>query len=122
MTAPVIQQQKGEEIAMTAPVLQEQQEGKWVMTFVMPETFTLETIPIPEDPKIQINKVKGKKIAVLRYSGSLGNDAIKTRSKELQDWLNQNGYKSLSSPRSAGYDPPFTIPFLRRNEIHIDVE
>ena len=122
MTAPVFQESDNEKIAMTAPVVQEKSGQNWVMSFVMPGKYTLETLPDPVDPDVEIKRVQGKKVATIRYSGFLTEETIAAKAEELQAWLNKNGYKPLSTPRSAGYDPPWTIPFLRRNEVHIDLE
>jgi hypothetical protein len=47
---------------------------------------------------------------------------MKVRTSNLRDWLNRRGYEAISESRLAGYDPPWTLPFLRRNEIHIDIK
>lgn len=122
MTAPVLQQTQTEEMAMTAPVIQEKSGQTWVMSFVLPAEYTLATAPIPLDPDITIKAVPGKKTAVLQYSGFLSEQTINAKSTELKTWLDSNGYKATSLARSAGFDPPWTLPFFRRNEIHIDIE
>jgi effector-binding domain-containing protein len=122
MTAPVIQGKKSEEIAMTAPVFQEKSGKTWFMSFVLPADYTLATAPVPMDPRIVLKEVPGKKVAVLTYSGFLSEQVINEKANELKSWLAANGYKAVSSPRSAGFDPPWTLPFFRRNEVHIDIE
>ncbi|MGL5355809.1 MAG: SOUL family heme-binding protein [Cetobacterium sp.] len=121
MTAPVIQE-KNEKIAMTAPVIQEKQGENWIMQFSMPRKYTLETLPTPMDSDILIKEIPQKKVAVLIYSGLLTENKINLKTTELQTWLSQNNYKEISIPRSSGYDPPWTIPFFRKNEITIDIE
>lgn len=126
MTAPVLQEEagdrKGEKIAMTAPVLQEPAGESWVMTFVMPAEYTLETLPRPLDPLIEIATIPPKRVASIRFSGLMNRKKLDRYSAELLSWLDGSGYVAVSPPRSAGYNPPWTLPFLRRNEIHIDVE
>jgi len=122
MTTPVLREQDNEKIAMTAPVLQEQSGTKWIMSFVMPSSYSLSTLPQPLNPLVRIKQIPGKKVAVLRYSGSLNEQVIAEKANALKTWLEQNHYQSLSKARSAAYDPPWTIPSLRRNEVHIDVE
>ena len=122
MTAPVILEKVSEKIAMTAPVLQEKSEHGWRMTFVLPAKYTIESLPEPLDPDVTIRQLKGRRVAVIRYSGSLSEAAMKARTGELSDWLAQRGYEAISEPGLAGYDPPWTLPFLRRNEIHIDIK
>ncbi len=122
MTAPVIRDTKAEEIAMTAPVFQEKAGKFWLMQFVLPSDYTLATAPIPNDPFITVKEIPSKKVAVLRYSGFLSEQSIAEKTKGLNVWLDAEGFKAISSARSAGFDPPWTLPFLRRNEVHIDVE
>lgn len=122
MTTPVIRESDGEEIAMTAPVLQQSVGRQWKMSFVMPSDFSLDTLPIPLDDKVALKKLPAKKVAVLCYSGSLNENTIAANSQKLLDWLDRQSIKPISSPRSAAYDPPWTIPMLRRNEIHVDIE
>lgn len=121
MTAPVVQENNSEKIAMTAPVLQQPSANKWIMSFVLPSQYTLETIPKPVDENITLKKISGKKVASLRYTGSLSEKKFRQKSDQLKSWLIEHGYSGLSEPRSAGYDPPWTIPILRKNEIHIDL-
>ncbi len=122
MTAPVIQEKQSEEIAMTAPVFQEKSGKTWFMSFVLPADYTLATAPVPLDCTIVLKEIPSKKVAVLSYTGFLSEQAIDEKTSELKSWLDANGYKAISSPRSAGFDPPWTLSFLRRNEVHIDVE
>ncbi|MCX6177899.1 MAG: heme-binding protein [Chlorobiales bacterium] len=122
MTAPVLQESVSEKIAMTAPVIQEKKGSAWVMAFVMPEGYTLETVPIPLDPAVKLRQVQGKKIGVIRYSGLHSENNLRNYAEKLTMWLEKKGYRIVSGPRAASYDPPWTIPFLRRNEVHIDIE
>ena len=122
MTAPVIQEQEAEAMAMTAPVIQQKSGTVWLMAFVLPSNYSVATAPVPLNTAVIIKEIPGKKVAVLRYSGSLSEQGIEEKSEELQNWLSQQGYKAVSPSRSAAYDPPWTLPFLRRNEVHIDIE
>lgn len=122
MTAPVIQEQEAEIMAMTAPVIQQKSGSVWLMAFVLPAEFSVSTAPAPLDPAVIIKEIPGKKVAVIRYSGSLSEQGIEGKSEELQNWLTIKGYKAVSPSRSAAYDPPWTLPFLRRNEVHIDID
>ncbi len=123
MTTPVIQEiQTTEQIAMTAPVLQQQTGDKWYMAFVLPDSYTLATAPIPVDPAIKLAEMPSKKLAVLSYTGGLSEQRIKEKSTELTSWLTEHNYMLLNPAQSAAYDPPWTLPFLRRNEIHIEIK
>jgi hypothetical protein len=122
MTAPVIQEQEVETMAMTAPVIQQKSGPVWQMAFVLPSNYSVSTAPVPVDSAVFITGIPGKKVAVIRYSGSLSEQGIEEKSEELKNWLDKQGYKAISPSRSAAYDPPWTLPFLRRNEVHIDIE
>lgn len=116
------QNDRQEKIAMTAPVLQESGGADWRMTFVMPEGYRQATLPSPLDGSVSFKAVPPRKIAVMRYTGSLNEVAIAAHSQKLIDWLGKQGLRPISPTRSAAYDPPWTIPMLRRNEIHVDVD
>lgn len=122
MTTPVFRESAGEQIAMTTPVSQQAVDNKWTMAFVMPSGYSLDTLPTPIDSQVTIKALPAKKVAVLRYSGSLTLEKINENSRQLQAWIEQQHLTPLSAPRSAAYDPPWTLPALRRNEIHIDIE
>ncbi len=122
MTAPVLQEAASEKLPMTAPVIQEKQGTGWVMAFVMPEGSTMESLPLPLDPAVTLRAIPAKKVGVIRYSGLHSESNLKSYAAKLTLWLQQKGYRTLSQPRTASYDPPWTIPFLRRNEVQIDIE
>ena len=122
MTTPVLQEQGGEEITMTAPVIQKKTGEKWVTAFVMPRKYTMETIPKPLDKDIVLKEIPGGMVASIRYSGLHSEKNIAGYAEKLSKWIVQNGYRPVSRPRAATFDPPWTLPFLRRNEIHIDIE
>ena len=126
MTAPVVRSKQeardGEKIGMTAPVYRQQNtDGQWEMSFVMPSRYTMETIPKPVDSKITLEQVPARTVAVLRFSGFLNKENVDEKTRALKKWVAQSPYRAISSYRNAGYDPPLTIPFLRRNEILVDV-
>jgi len=122
MTAPVIQEPQAETLAMTAPVIQLKSEDSWLMAFVLPTSYSISTAPIPNDKAITIKELPAKKVAVISYTGSLCESGIEKNADILINWLNQQHIKTLSLARSAAYDPPWTLPFLRHNEVHIDIE
>ena len=123
MTAPVTQTQAGEKISMTAPVTQTKQGDEWVMTFSMPSRYTMEQLPKPNDPRVEFEEVPSRVVAALKFTGFWSEEKNKAKESELKDWVDQQGgYTRLGEPRFAGYDPPWTIPFLRRNEILWDLE
>jgi len=122
MMTPVFRESIGQIGNMNETTQHAPNNSKWVMSFVMPPSFDLTTLPEPSDPLIIIESIPAKKVAILRYAGSLNQERMSEYSQILLAWLDERHIKRLSSPRSAAYDPPWTIPSLRRNEIHIDIE
>lgn len=122
MTGPVMQQEQGEKIAMTGPVIQQKSGKSWIMEFVLPAKYNKLQPPEPLNPAVSVVKVPGYKAAALRYSGNLREEKYNTKAKELIDIVHLRGLQSIGEPFSAGYDPPWTIPFLKRNEVLIVVE
>lgn len=125
MTAPVMaldgNSSRGEKIPMTAPVTGEKSTLGWRFAFVLPAEHSLENVPTPTNPDVKPAQVPARKVAVVRYSGSWSETGYQKELKMLQDWMQQNQLEAASLPRVARYDPPWTLPFLRRNEIMIDI-
>ena len=122
MTTPVFRESIGQIENMNEATQHAPNNNKWIMSFVMPPSFDVTTLPEPSDPLIIIESIPAKKVAILRYAGSLNQERMTEYNQILLAWLDERHIKRLSSPRSAAYDPPWTIPSLRRNEIHIDIE
>ncbi len=122
MTAPVIADaNQGEEIRMTAPVIGESDGDSWRYRFVLPASYTLESAPVPENENVTIVAVPATTVAVRRFSGLVSQADVEETSRQLADWMLANDLEAASEPRWAGYNPPWTLPFLRRNEVMIDV-
>jgi hypothetical protein len=122
MTAPVSQESASEKIAMTAPVGQQRAEGGWLVSFSMPNAYTLKTLPVPDDPDVKLREIPARRMAAVRYSGTWSESRYLQHKKELELWIEKNGFHILGDPVWARYNPPFTLWFLRRNEILIPVE
>ena len=122
MTAPVSQQSAGEKIPMTSPVGQQRFQDKWAVSFMMPSTYTLLTLPTPNDPKVTLRQVPPRQIAAVRYSGFWSEKNYLQYKSELESWIKKKGLIITGEPVWARYNPPFTPWFMRRNEILIPVE
>ena len=121
MTAPV-SQAKSEKIAMTAPVSQRQAEnGKWLVSFVMPEKYTLETLPIPNDKSVYFKEVPARKVLAIRFSGRWTDENFSEHENLLLASLKANQLKAIGEPWTARYNPPFMPGFMRRNEVMIEL-
>ena len=123
MTAPVAQGAGSETIAMTAPVMQDQTSpGTWRIRFFMPASYTADTLPRPNDAAVHIVTVPAQTVGVYRYTGSTDPSATANASRELLQRLQGSGYNATGTPVAWFYDPPWTLPFLRRNEAAVSVE
>lgn len=122
MTAPVSQAPTSEKIAMTAPVSQIKNENGFVVQFTMPEKFTMDTLPTPNDSRVVLKQLPARKVAVYKYSGTWSQSRYQDRLKELMEALQKNNVSVVGEPTFARYNPPFMPWFLRRNEIWIEVK
>jgi hypothetical protein len=120
MTAPVVQ--SSAKIAMTAPVAQAAAgPGQWTISFYMPAGYTAATLPRPKDQGIVISELPGALDAVIRFTGIPGKAPAAAAREELLATLANSPYVPDGPPEEWFYDPPWTIPFLRRNEIAVPV-
>lgn len=119
MTAPVTMEARSEKIAMTAPVTTESADGRYRMHFVMPSRYTMATLPRPKDDRVKLREVPPQRMAVVKFSGLSGEGKVKEKTDELLAWMKAEGLEAGGAPQLARYDPPWTIPFLRRNEVMV---
>jgi hypothetical protein len=119
MTAPVTQQRAPEKIAMTAPVTQQRAGSGWVVRFVLPASYTLDTAPEPDDPAVAIREIPGHRAVVIRYSGTWSERRYLEHLAELREWMDAQDLVAADEPVWARYDAPFMPWFLRRNEIMV---
>ena len=123
MTAPVAQAPAAQTIAMTAPVAQARDpSGSWTVRFFLPREWTLDKLPTPTDPAVQLVTVPGETVAVLTFSGDRGADAVHAKQTELLAALGGTSWKISGTPVAWFYDPPWTLPWLRRNEVAVTVQ
>ena len=121
MTAPVTQR-PSEAIAMTAPVTQQQSADQiWVVSFMMPSKYTLETLPKPNNEKIVIRSAAARKVAAIRFSGFTTDKRFAVHEKMLLEYLHDQNIKTSGSPILAYYNDPWTLPWNRRNEVLYEI-
>ena len=132
MTAPVSIEPvtRSEKIAMTAPVSVEPQgdsisgmmdSKRWRVQFTMPRGYSMAILPKPRNPAVALRELPGKRYAVLVFSGFAGEEKAQQRTDELVAWLKAKNLRAIATPQLARYNPPWTLPFLRRNEILVEV-
>jgi len=110
-----------QKIEMTSPVGQQKMDENWVVSFMMPATFTLESTPQPKDPSVSIREVPSRHIAAVRYSGFWSEKSYHNQLEKLLDWITKSGLRVVGEPVWARYNPPYMPWFLRRNEVLVPV-
>lgn len=123
MTAPVETETpaSSQKIAMTAPVETETDNGVYRMAFFLPKGTTLTTAPVPTSSDVSLREVSARLEAVKRFSGSRADEAVARETQALLDLLATSDWQPTGTPRSYFYDPPWTLPPLRRNEVAVPV-
>jgi hypothetical protein len=123
MTAPVtMEADTSSKIAMTAPVTMEGTGGAWKMAFVMPSKFTMDTLPKPKNTNIIIKQIPSQQLAVVTFSGWVDEEKLVVQTTRLNEWMAKNGLKSSGSVQLSRYNPPWTLPFWRRNEVWVKLD
>ena len=108
-------------IEMTAPVVEAGAGDAWVIRFVMPKGLSLDALPKPDDEAVRLREAPATRFAVVRFSGLAGDDAVAAKTAELEAWLKGKNLSPTGPPVIAQYDPPWTLWFMRRNEIMIPI-
>ncbi|MBU3557468.1 heme-binding protein [Polynucleobacter sp. Ross1-W9] len=124
MTAPVNVEEKTSQsakIAMTAPVGIESKAGKWAVSFVMPAEYTMESIPKPMNSQVQLRQIPAVKKAVISFTGFYNEQKVAEKTLELEQWIKARNLQPSGVPNFARYNPPWTLPFMRRNEVMINL-
>jgi hypothetical protein len=121
MTSPVEISSPGTKIAMTAPVEVNRSDDKLVMRFFMPSKYSIEQLPKPSDPRVKLTQIPSTTAAVLRFTGSTGDPAVAARTSDLVSALQSSKWKVAGPATAFFYNPPWTIPFLRTNEVVIPI-
>lgn len=122
MTSPVTQSSRaGEQIAMTSPVTQSATERGWVVAFMMPSRYSLDTLPKPKNERVQFRVAPAEYRAAIRFKGFSTEANLASHRTQLLDWVQARGLELRSEPVAAFYDDPFTLPWNRRNEWWVSV-
>ena len=116
-------------IAMTAPVTVQPRANEsslreakdWRIQFVMPSEYTMATLPKPNNQAVQLREVPAQRFAVLRYAGLNTESKVEDKTNELLAWVKTKNWQMVGSPQLSRYDPPWTLPMWRRNELRVEV-
>lgn len=110
-------------VAMTAPVVQQPAGGEsWSIQFIMPSKYTMATLPRPNDPRVRLVEIPARTFAVVRFSGLGRQEAVARHEKVLDAALSGSTWRASGDAVTWYYDPPWTLPFMRRNEVARPVE
>lgn len=121
MTTPVIQEAGSTKIAMTVPVTTRRDQNSLTMKFYMPSQYELDTLPEANDKRIEFEVLAPQLYATVRFSGRAKEESMSKHTQELKKYLEANGLVATGEPLRAYYNPPWTLPFLRRNEVWIPI-
>ena len=123
MTAPVVarNEKASESIAMTAPVVATTEGDSQIISFSMPRSYTLETLPTPNDPRVKIVMIPTKKYAAMEFSWYRSDERVKNMQEKLLSALTRDGVVAEGNMAYAGYNAPWTPPWMTRNEVMIEI-
>lgn len=122
MTSPVVEKSAvSESIAMTSPVMATVEGDSHTIAFGMPRSYTLETLPTPNDARIQIVTMPEKKMAVVRFSWVRTNSRVQSKKEELLDLLKKDKITIVGEVQYAGYNAPWTPPWMTRHEVLVEI-
>lgn len=109
------------DIAMTAPVNQQLTGRSWQISLVMPSKQSMESLPQPNNDRVRLTKILSKKFAVIKFSGTNSNENLAEHEKQLMSYIEAKQFKIIGSPQYAFYSPPWSLPFMRRNEVMLEI-
>lgn len=129
MTTPVTIEPLSSKIEMTSPVtiapletaLNMQTSREWRVNFVMPSQYNLGNIPKPNNPQVTLREIPEKFFVVYNYSGFNTQSRVQNKSEKTIAWIKELGLKPIGAPQLSRYDPPWTLPMFRRNEIMVEI-
>ena len=120
MTAPVtVTANQSEKISMTAPVTMQSTGNQWLVNFVMPSKYTMASLPTPNNAAVKLRQIPTRNYAVVRFSGFTGANKVANITAQLETWMKKKGIAQKGKAELSRYNPPWTIPMFRRNEIMI---
>jgi effector-binding domain-containing protein len=107
-----------ESISMTVPVMQKSSgNNKWSISFVVPKKFNLQNVPQPDNQSVKIKNNPDLKVIVITFSGLFSNENIKENEAKIRNYIKEKGLKIEEPAIYAGYNSPWTLWFLKRNEV-----
>lgn len=108
-----------QDIAMTAPVQQQLTGDSWQISFVMPAQYDLDTLPVPKNGRVTLREMPATTFVTIHFSGTNSDDNITAHENKLKAYIAAHHLSPVGTPKYAFYNPPWTLPALRRNEVMI---
>jgi len=121
MTAPVVAEPASREAPMINPVLAKEKKNQWLISFVMPKEYSLKTIPKPNNSEVKLMTLPKEKFAVIVFSGLVRESSYNEKIILLNNFIKKQKLETSGSVQIARYNPPWTLPFFRRNELMIKI-
>lgn len=121
MTTPVTAQAPSQRIDMTTPVAATADEQGWTVSFMMPSQWTLQTLPVPDDARVQLVEVPGSLQAVRTFSGRANDTLVAGELEALRQAVQASGYAIVGPHSVAQFNPPWILGPWRRNEVRLPV-
>ena len=122
MTAPVEMTPLAEDIVMTSAIMKSEVNHKWQVNFVMPKEYSLDTLPRPNNEQVKIIEIPKEKYAVIVFSGLVRDSSYSEKAQLLNDFIMTKNFTQLEAIKIARYNPPWTLPFFRRNELMVKIK
>lgn len=123
MTTPVADIKDSETISMTTPVIDiKEKASQHKIQFTMPSSYTMESLPVPDDSRVKLLELTPKKVAALRFTGWVSEKRADKKIAELKNYVLRDWYVLVWEASLAQYNPPFSFPLMRRNEILLEIE
>ena len=122
MTTPVEMLPMAENLLMTSSIMDDRINNKWSINFVMPQEYSLDTLPKPNKSQVNIIEVPKEKYAVIVFSGLVRESSYAEKAELLSNYLKENSFKQQGAIKIARYNPPWTLPFFRRNELMVKID
>ena len=121
-TTATIQRPASGKIAMTAPVQQQLANDSWLVSFVMPSEYNLEDLPKPKNIEVKLKNVPVKRFVTIQFSGTSSDENLAKHKKLLVEFIKTNSISVTGTSKYAFYNPPWTLPLMRRNEVMFEVQ
>jgi hypothetical protein len=122
MTAPVEMAPLSENLSITSSIMDDAINNQWLVNFIMPKEYRLDSLPKPNNPKVNIIEIPTEKYAVIVFSGLVRESSYAEKVELLSNYLKRNNYTQQGAIKIARYNPPWTLPFLRKNELMVRID